>query len=135
MKQLPAFLLALVCVLSLAACGQPPDTVGENARATSSHPAREPYTDEAFCQMPADQLLDLFLQHGLVIPDALKATCTEEEFPIPYPYRGRASHIDTHRDIQSSPLKPAAARVKMKAIVPGGALPLPWADHNPKDRR
>lgn len=82
MKQLPAFVLALVCVLSLAGCGQPPNTAGENASAISSHPAREPYTYEAFCQMPADQLLDLFLQHGLVIPDELKATCTEEELPI-----------------------------------------------------
>lgn len=38
------------------------------------------YTYEELSQMPANELLDLFIQNGLVINDDLKASFTDEEF-------------------------------------------------------
>lgn len=37
------------------------------------------YTYEQLCAMPADQLLDTFVESGLVINDRLQETFTEEE--------------------------------------------------------
>ena len=37
------------------------------------------YTYEEMCELPADELLDLFIQNGLMISDELKQSFTEEE--------------------------------------------------------
>ena len=46
---------------------------------TLSEEATKTYSYEELSEMPAKELLDLFIQNGLVINDELKATYTEEE--------------------------------------------------------
>ena len=70
MKNLIAFVLALVCTLGLVGCQNKPNAITETKRT---------YTYEELSEMPAEELLDLFIQNGLVINDALKASFTEEE--------------------------------------------------------
>ena len=41
--------------------------------------AKGAYTYEEMCKLPADELLDLFIQNGLIISDELKKSFTEEE--------------------------------------------------------
>ena len=71
MKKLMAFVSALVCALGLVGCSQQ----GQQDITTST----EGYTYEELSEMPAEELLDLFVQNGLVINDDLKAAFTEEE--------------------------------------------------------
>ena len=68
MKRLIPLVLVLACVLSMVGCGQA--AVSEEKRY---------YTYEELEAMPADELLELFIENGLVINDELKATCTEEQ--------------------------------------------------------
>lgn len=71
MKKLIALLSVFVCVLSLVGCSQQEDqniSTGEQR-----------YTYEELSEMPAEELLDLFIQNGLVISDELKQSYTEEE--------------------------------------------------------
>ena len=71
MKKLIASVLVLVCMLSLVSCGKQ-----QNIPATET---RSAYTYEELSEMPAEELLDLFIQNGLVINDDLKEAYTEEE--------------------------------------------------------
>lgn len=71
MKKPMAFISALVCVLGLVGCSQQ----GHQEITAPS----EGYTYEELSEMPAEELLDLFIQNGLVINDDLKAAFTEEE--------------------------------------------------------
>lgn len=68
MKKWIALVLALVCLLAMIGCGQ--KTVSEEKRR---------YTYEELEAMPADKLLNLFIENGLVINDELKGSFTEEE--------------------------------------------------------
>ena len=68
MKKLIPLVLVLACVLSMVGCGQ--NTVSEEKHC---------YTYEELEAMPADELLELFIENGLVINDELKASFTEEE--------------------------------------------------------
>ena len=72
MKKWFLLFLALVCLLTMAGCGQK-KTVSEE---------KTYYTYEELESMPADELLDLFIENGLVINDELKASFTEEELQI-----------------------------------------------------
>ena len=71
MKKLIASVLVLVCMLSSVSCGKQ-----QNIPATET---RSAYTYEELSEMPAEELLDLFIQNGLVINDDLKEAYTEEE--------------------------------------------------------
>ena len=73
MKKLIAFVLALICVLGLIGCQNEPNTPTETKSA---------YTYEELSEMPAEELLNLFIENGLVINDGLKASFTEEEIQI-----------------------------------------------------
>lgn len=66
-----AFLLALVCVLGLAGCSQ-------QEQQDITVPT-EGYTYEKLSELPPEELLDLFIQNGMVINDDLTAAFTEEE--------------------------------------------------------
>ena len=68
MKKWIALVLALVCLLAMIGCGQ--KTVSEEKRR---------YTYEELEAMPADKLLNLFIENGLVINDELKGSLAEEE--------------------------------------------------------
>ena len=73
MKKLIAFVLALICVLGLIGCQNEPNTPIET---------KSVYTYEELSEMPAEELLNLFIENGLVINDGLKASFTEEEIQI-----------------------------------------------------
>ena len=72
MKKWFSLFLALVCLLTMVGCGQK-ETVSE---------VKTYYTYEELEALPADELLDLFIENGLVINDELKASFTEEELQI-----------------------------------------------------
>ena len=73
MKKLIAFFLALICMLGLIGCQNEPNTPTE---------MKSVYTYEELSEMPAEELLNLFVENGLVINDGLKASFTEEEIQI-----------------------------------------------------
>ena len=87
MRKHIALLLALVCVLGLVGCGQqgqqdittPNQNNDEISRADIQSESEQGYTYEELSEMPAEELLDLFIQNGLVINDDLKASFTDEE--------------------------------------------------------
>ena len=64
MKKLTALVLVLACIFCLACCSSEENKV---------------YTYEELSEMPADELLDLFIQNGLVISDDIKSFFSEEE--------------------------------------------------------
>ncbi len=66
MKSVIACALIVVCMISMFGC-QP------------SVQSERVYTHEELSAMPAEELLDLFLENGLVIGDGLRKNCTEEE--------------------------------------------------------
>ena len=68
MKRFVTLVLALICLVAMVGCGQNTD-FGE----------KRFYTYEELDAMPADKLLELFIENGLVINDDLKASFTEEE--------------------------------------------------------
>ena len=68
MKKWFSLFLALVCLLAMIGCGQ--ETVSEEKRR---------YTYEELEAMPADKLLNLFIENGLVINEDLKSTSTAEQ--------------------------------------------------------
>ena len=82
-----ALLLALVCVLGLVGCSQqgqqdiitPTQNNEEISQTDIQSEAEQKYTYEELSEMPAEELLDLFIQNGLVISDDLKASFTDEE--------------------------------------------------------
>ena len=82
-----ALLLALVCVLGLVGCSQqgqqdiitPTQNNEEISQTDIQSEAEQKYTYEELSEMPAEELLDLFIQNGLVINDDLKASFTDEE--------------------------------------------------------
>ena len=87
MKKYIALVLALVCVLGLVGCSQqgqqdiitPTQNNEEISQTDIQSEAEQKYTYEELSEMPAEELLDLFIQHGLVINDDLKASFTDEE--------------------------------------------------------
>ena len=82
-----ALLLALVCVLGLVGCSQqgqqdiitPTQNNEEISQTDIQSEAEQKNTYEELSEMPAEELLDLFIQNGLVISDELKQSYTEEE--------------------------------------------------------
>ena len=88
MKKLIALVLALVCVLGLIGCQNKPNTPTETKSA---------YTYEELSEMPAEELLNLFVENGLIINDGLKASFTEEEIQILF----KAQFDMWHRGISS----------------------------------
>ena len=82
-----ALLLALVCVLGLVGCSQqgqqdiitPTQNNEEISQTDIQSEAEQKYTYEELSEMPAEELLDLFIQNGLVINDDLKSAFTDEE--------------------------------------------------------
>lgn len=85
-------LIALVCVFVLVSCSKQ-QNVSEKNRAEQIYDeseessdilieTRKIYTYEELSEMPAGELLDLFLQNGLLINDDLKASYTQEELQI-----------------------------------------------------
>ena len=71
MKKIIALLSVFICVLSLVGGSQQEDqniSTGEQR-----------YTYEELSEMPAEELLDLFIQNGLVINDDLKVAFADEE--------------------------------------------------------
>lgn len=99
MRRYIALVLALVCVLGLVGCGQQKNISEENTDKPIYDEQQEPsdtaietrtaYTYEELSEMPAEELLDLFIQNGLVINDDLKASYTEEEIQTLF-----AEHFD-----------------------------------------
>ena len=87
MRKHIALLLALVCVLGLVGCSQqgqqdiitPTQNNEEISQTDIQSEAEQKYTYEELSEMPAEELLDLFIQNGLVISDELKQSYTEEE--------------------------------------------------------
>lgn len=87
MRKHIALLLALVCVLGLVGCSQqgqqdiitPTQNNEEISQTDIQSEVEQKYTYEELSEMPAKELLDLFIQNGLVINDELKATYTKEE--------------------------------------------------------
>lgn len=87
MKKYIALVLALVCVLGLVGCSQqgqqdiitPTQNNEEISQTDIQSEAEQKYTYEELSEMPAEELLDLFIQNGLVINDDLKAAFTDEE--------------------------------------------------------
>lgn len=83
MRKYIVFILAFVCILTLCSCGwNSQKVVADNIYSNSNETAietRSAYTYEKLSQMPAEELLDLFIENGLVINDDLKASYTEEE--------------------------------------------------------
>ena len=88
MRKLTALVLAIICVIGLVGCQNDPSTPSE---------AKNTYTYEELSEMPADELLDLFIENGLVINDELKASFTEEEIQILF----KAQFDLWHRGISS----------------------------------
>ena len=93
MKKLIALLLLLTLVLCLFGCAalqqygktQEPTTEQGGALINKGDPTAETtraYSYEELSEMTAEELLDLFVQNGLVINDDLKASFTEEEIQI-----------------------------------------------------
>ena len=82
MRKHIALLLALVCVLGLVGCSQqgqqdittPTQNNEEISQTDTQSEGGQGYTYEELSEMPAEELLDLFIQHGLVINDDLKAS-------------------------------------------------------------
>lgn len=72
MKRFVALVLVLVVFSAMVGCEQNPNATEEERY----------YTYEELEAMPADELLELFIENGLVINDALKASYTEEELQI-----------------------------------------------------
>ena len=69
MKRFITLVLVLVVLLAMVGCGQNQNTTeGERY-----------YTYEELDAMPADELLELFIENGLVINDELKASFTDAE--------------------------------------------------------
>lgn len=67
------FLMAVIAVLAIiAGC-----SVNDDMGSTSSNSSA--YTHEELTALPADQLLNLFIENGLDINDELKSTFTEDE--------------------------------------------------------
>ena len=87
MRKHIALLLALVCVLGLVGCSQqgqqdittPTQNNEEISQTDTQSEGEQGYTYEELSEMPAEELLDLFIQNGLVINDDLKAAFTDEE--------------------------------------------------------
>ena len=87
MRKHIALLLALACVLGLVGCSQqgqqdiktPTQNNEEISQTDNQSEGEQKYTYEELSEMPAEELLDLFVQNGLVINDELKATYTEGE--------------------------------------------------------
>ena len=87
MRKHIALLLALVCVLGLVGCSQqgqqdittPTQNNEEISQTDIQSEGGQGYTYEELSEMPAEELLDLFIQNGLVINDDLKAAFTDEE--------------------------------------------------------
>ena len=87
MRKHIALLLALVCVLGLVGCSQqgqqdittPTQNNEEISQTDTQSEGGQGYTYEELSEMPAEELLDLFIQNGLVINDDLKAAFTDEE--------------------------------------------------------
>ena len=87
MRKHIALLLALVCVLGLVGCSQqgqqdittPTQNNEEISQTDIQSEGEQGYTYEELSEMPAEELLDLFIQNGLVINDDLKAAFTDEE--------------------------------------------------------
>ena len=96
MKKIISFVLVLVMAGTLIGCAtqhissegnkgelisdkqqEPPNTVGKEDHTVNE--TRGAYTYEELCELPAEELLDLFIQNGLVINDELKQSYTEEE--------------------------------------------------------
>ncbi|MBM6977097.1 hypothetical protein, partial [Intestinimonas butyriciproducens] len=75
------------CVLGLVGCSQqgqqdiitPTQNNEEISQTDIQSEAEQKYTYEELSEMPAEELLDLFIQNGLVINDDLKAAFTDEE--------------------------------------------------------
>ncbi|MBM6976664.1 hypothetical protein, partial [Intestinimonas butyriciproducens] len=75
------------CVLGLVGCSQqgqqdiitPTQNNEEISQTDIQSEAEQKYTYEELSEMPAEELLDLFIQNGLVISDELKQSYTEEE--------------------------------------------------------
>lgn len=93
MKKFVVFILVIVFALCLFGCVttqqdgriQEPNTEQGNSLNKSeglSTETKSAYTYEELSLMPAEELLDLFIQNGLVINDVLKASFTEEELQI-----------------------------------------------------
>ena len=89
-KKLIAFISVLLLVLCLFGCattqqeGKMPASNTEqgnvpNNKEIAPNDAIGTYTYEELSEMPANELLDLFIQNGLVVNDDLKASYTEEE--------------------------------------------------------
>ena len=94
MKKILAFVMVLVCILILNACNNKgneqqelisdkqqelSDTVKKDSDTVTANETKGAYTYEEMCELPADELLDLFIQNGLIISDELKQSFTEEE--------------------------------------------------------
>ena len=90
MKKFVVFILVIVLALYLFGCvttqqdgkTQEPNTDQENSLNKSeglSAETQSAYTYEELSEMPAEELLDLFIQNGLVINDDLKASFTDKE--------------------------------------------------------
>jgi hypothetical protein len=68
MKRFVTLVLALICLVAMVGCSQNTD-LGE----------KRFYTYEELDAMPADKLLELFIENGLVINDDLKANHSDEQ--------------------------------------------------------
>ena len=84
--------LALILCVGLTAC------LSSNPQSDTEQPnlseeATKTYSYEELSEMPAKELLDLFIQNGLVINDELKATYTEEELQDLFKERFEMWHI------------------------------------------
>ena len=85
MRKYIALALALVCVLGLVGCQNRPNTPTEIKvdieydEIYAPSETKSAYTYEELSEMPAEELLDLFIQNGLLINDDLKRAYTEEE--------------------------------------------------------
>ncbi|MDO4568139.1 MAG: hypothetical protein Q4B99_04175 [Clostridia bacterium] len=97
MKKNILLFLALFCMLSLIGCApwlssaegnkqqgliagkqqEPADTTAKENHTLNG--TRDVHTYEELCELPANELLDLFIQNGLVISDELKQSFTEAE--------------------------------------------------------
>ena len=96
MNKLISFVLVLVMALALISCSpqhsssegnkgelisdeqqEPPNTAEKEVHTVNE--TQGAYTYEELCDLPAEELLDLFIQNGLVINDGLKQSYTEEE--------------------------------------------------------
>lgn len=94
MKKVLSFIMVLVCILTLNACNnegneqqerisdkqqEPSDTMKKDSYTVTANETKGAYTYKEMCELPAYELLDLFIQNGLIISDELKQSFTEEE--------------------------------------------------------